>query len=68
MQMILTLVDDEISTMLVCLNQNVKDLTEFKVPPDITDPTAIAETQANVAALLASTKALRDKFLNTPTS
>lgn len=64
----LTLDENEISTMLICLNQNVEDLTNFKMPPEITDPTAIEETKANTAALLAATKALRDKFLNTPTS
>jgi len=68
MKMIFVLEGDEIGTMLVCLNQNVEDLTNFKVPPDVTDPTAIAETKANAADLLAKTKALRDKFLSTPTS
>ena len=68
MMMQLTLDENEISTMLICLNQNVEDLTNFKMPPEITDPTAIEETKANNAALLAATKALRDKFLNTPTS
>ena len=68
MMMQLTLDENEISTMLICLNQNVENLTKFKMPPEITDPTAIEETKANTAALLAATKALRDKFLNTPTS
>ena len=53
--------------MLICLNQSVEDLTNFKVPPDVTDSAAVQETIANAAALLAATKALRDKFLNTPT-
>ena len=60
----LVLTDDEVVTMLICLNQNVEDLTNFQVPPEITDLTAIAETKANAAALLSATKALRDKFWN----
>jgi hypothetical protein len=66
--MTLVLDEGEIGTMLICLNQNVEDLTNFKMPPEITDPVAIQETQANVTALLAATKALRDKFLNTATA
>ena len=61
----LILESDEIGTMLICLNQQIEDLTNFKLPPEITNPTAIAETQANAAALLAATIALRTKFLNT---
>ena len=67
MKMTLTLDEGEVSTMLICLNQSVEDLTKFKVPPDVTDPAAVQETTANAAALLAATRALRDKFLNTPT-
>ena len=68
MKMTLVLDEDEISTMLICLNQNVQDLTNFKTPPEITDHTAMAETRANAMSLLVATKALRDKFLNAPTS
>ena len=67
MKMTLTLDEGEVSTMLICLNQSVEDLTNFKVPPDVTDSAAVQETTANAAALLAATRALRDKFLNTPT-
>ena len=68
MKMTLVLDEGEVSTMLIALNQNVEDLTNFKVPPEITDPVAIQETKDNAAALLAATKALREKFLNTPTT
>lgn len=67
MRMNLVLEGDEIATMLICLNQNIEDLESFKVPAEITDPTAIAETKENAANLLSATKALRDKFLRTPT-